>query len=196
MPNLVAMAQGFVHNQIVELEPIASSNSFHGQTHKHEDNTPDTSSSLPTAPILTNTTSNPRLNRQIYDMRNISTSTGRNEEAYKLLPGNLVRSEGEPPILDNHANQAYDNCGIVFDFFHQVFDYTFLDLDPSTPIISSIHFGNAFQNAQWTGEKCQMVYGDGGRDLYNFTACLDIIAHEMAVSTSSPTHCIDESCDY
>jgi Zn-dependent metalloprotease len=40
-----------------------------------------------------------------------------------------------------------------------------------------------YQNASWMGDKVQqMVYGDGGGDLYNFTACLDIIGHEMTVS--------------
>jgi Zn-dependent metalloprotease len=33
----------------------------------------------------------------------------------------------------------------------------------------------------------QMVFGDGGTMLYNFTKCIDVIGHEMTVSvTQSP----------
>ena len=119
--------------------------------------------------------------RQIYDMQNLVQMNGQDDETYSMLPGKLVRSEGDAPITDVRANQAYDNCATVLEFYQRIFGYIFLD-DQAAPIVSSIHFENGYQNAQWVGEPLrQMIYGDGGQDLYNFTACLDVIGHEMTV---------------
>lgn len=113
-------------------------------------------------------------------MQNLEQKVGKKDETYRLLPGRLVRSEGQAPVDDEHANQAYENCVKVLDFYNQVLDYRFLN---GKAIISSVHFEKGYQNASWMGDKIQqMVYGDGGGDLYNFTACLDIIGHEMTVS--------------
>ena len=118
--------------------------------------------------------------REVYDMQNLEQKVGKKDETYRLLPGRLVRSEGQAPVDDEHANQAYENCVKVLDFYNQVLDYRFLN---GKAIISSVHFEKGYQNASWMGDKIQqMVYGDGGGDLYNFTACLDIIGHEMTVS--------------
>jgi hypothetical protein len=124
--------------------------------------------------------SQPLHRREVYDMQNLEQKAGKKDETYHLLPGKLVRAEGEAPVDDDHANQAYENCVKVLDFYRQVLDYQFLD---GKAIISSVHFEKGYQNASWMGDKIQqMVYGDGGGDLYNFTACLDIIGHEMTVS--------------
>jgi Zn-dependent metalloprotease len=124
--------------------------------------------------------SQPLHRREVYDMQNLEQKVGNKDKTYRLLPGKLVRSEGQAPVDDEHANQAYENCVKVLDFYHQVLDYRFLN---GKAIISSVHFEKGYQNASWMGDKIQqMVYGDGGGDLYNFTACLDIIGHEMTVS--------------
>jgi len=46
-------------------------------------------------------------------------------------------------------------------------------------VVSSVHFGQGFANAMWTEGPNQMVYGDGNDVLYNFTAAIDVIGHEM-----------------
>jgi Zn-dependent metalloprotease len=118
--------------------------------------------------------------REVYDMKTLEQKVGKKDETYRLLPGKLVRSEGQAPVDDENANQAYENCVKVLDFYRQVLDYRFLN---GRAIVSSVHFEKGYQNASWMGDKIQqMVYGDGGGDLYNFTACLDIIGHEMTVS--------------
>ena len=46
--------------------------------------------------------------------------------------------------------------------------------------MSSVHYGVRYENAFWNG--VQMVYGDGGGQLFNpgaFTRALDVIAHEL-----------------
>jgi Zn-dependent metalloprotease len=133
-----------------------------------------------TSTTTTKFTLSSKLHRQIYDMQNIA----RNDQAFPTLPGKLVRSEGESPVPDEHVNQAYDNCAIVLEFYEQVFNYTFLDAQ-DMPVISSVHFDQGYQNAQWYPPAKVMLYGDGGHNLYNFTACLDIIGHEMTVRSSS-----------
>jgi Zn-dependent metalloprotease len=128
-----------------------------------------------------------KLHRQVYDMQNVVQIEGQSDQTFTRLPGKLVRSEGEAPIPDEHANQAYDNCAKVLEFYRQVFNYIFLD-DFNAAVISSIHFEKDYQNAQWVGGPAkQMVYGDGGNNIYNFTACLDVIAHEMTVCPYIPS---------
>jgi Zn-dependent metalloprotease len=124
--------------------------------------------------------SNP-MQRLIYDMQHAMRMDDETDESMALLPGKLVRSEGDGPVEDEAANQAYDNCAKVLEFFQQIFDYSFLD-GRSVPIVNSIHFEEGYQNALWIGDSFrQMVYGDGGPKLHNFTSCLDVIGHEMTV---------------
>lgn len=135
--------------------------------------------------------SQPLHRRESYEMQNLEQRIGKKDETYRLLPGNLVRAEGQAPVEDEHANQAYENCVKVLDFYIQVLDYRFLD---GKAIISSVHFEKGYQNASWMGDKIQqMVYGDGGGDLYNFTACLDIIGHEMTVSIFKASYSLSVS---
>lgn len=53
-------------------------------------------------------------------------------------------------------------------------------------IVSSVHFGQQFQNAYWDPARRQMVFGDGGDFLWNFPAALDVIGHEL-------THAVTEN---
>ncbi len=39
----------------------------------------------------------------------------------------------------------------------------------------------------WDPEKNQMIYGDGGDLLYNFTNCIDVVGHEMTHGVTSHT---------
>jgi Zn-dependent metalloprotease len=107
--------------------------------------------------------------RRIYDMQN---------KPYQfLLPGKLVRSEGDSPITDNAVNEAYDHAGIVYDFYLENFNRNSLD-NRGMALISSVHFGRRYNNAFWNGE--QMTYGDGdGRTFIRFTKSLDVVGHEM-----------------
>ena len=124
--------------------------------------------------------------RGVYDMH------GRGGEGDpwgdRLLPGKAVRLEGQPKSEDDHAvNEAYENCGKVIKFYQKVFNYNSLD-GQGMPVISSVHYGQKFGNAFWSTQIQQMVYGDGdGEFIYNFTACLDVIGHEMTVGQSHPS---------
>jgi Zn-dependent metalloprotease len=107
--------------------------------------------------------------RLVYDMRNRSAA---------LLPGRLVRSEGEKAVKDHAVNEAYAGTGHIYDFFRRVFGRNSLD-GRGMSLISSVHVGRKYNNAFWNGQ--QMAFGDGdGRIFRRFTRSLDVIGHELA----------------
>ena len=100
------------------------------------------------------------------------------------LPGQLERSENDPPTNDTAVNEAYDGSGITYDLFHDMFDRDSIDGN-GLRLISTVHYQRGYDNAFWNGQ--QMVYGDGDEDLppgdrlFNrFTSSLDVIGHELA----------------
>jgi Zn-dependent metalloprotease len=112
----------------------------------------------------------PTSQRSVYD----SEHGGRT-----ALPGTLVRSEGDPPSSDPAVNEAYDGAGTTFAFYRDAFDRNSID-GQGLELVSSVHYGVRYENAFWNG--VQMVYGDGGGQLFNpgaFTGALDVIAHEL-----------------
>ena len=96
---------------------------------------------------------------------------------FEDLPGDLVRAESAPPATDQAANQAFDHAGTSWTFYHRIFGRESVDGNGRT-LVSSVHFGEKFDNAFWNGQ--QMVYGDGDGIIFqNFTNSLDVIAHEL-----------------
>src|SRR5262245_1199535 len=101
-------------------------------------------------------------------------STAGNQE---LLPGTVVRAEGAGPSGDKATDEAYDGLGHTFDFFLNVYQRNSID-DEGLPLNATVHYGDAYDNAFWNGQR--MVFGDGDGDLFNrFTISLDIIGHEL-----------------
>lgn len=95
----------------------------------------------------------------------------------KKLPGRLVRSEGGRDGADAAANHAWDNVGITLDFFRTVFQRDSLD-GHGMHVKASVHYGEGFSNAMWTGK--EMLFGDGdGVHILGFAQSLDIVAHEL-----------------
>lgn len=110
------------------------------------------------------------LDRKVYDAGSTELEDGG--------LGKLVRSEGDKATGDRVADQAYDNAGIVHEFFRTVLGRDSID-GKGMPITSVVHFGKDFSNAFWDGEK--MVYGDGdGTDFAPLSGALDVVGHEMA----------------
>jgi Zn-dependent metalloprotease len=101
-------------------------------------------------------------------------STAGNKET---LPGTVVRAEGSGPTGDNATDEAYDGLGHTFDFFSKVYQRNSID-DEGLPLNATVHYGDAYNNAFWNGQR--MVFGDGDGDLFNrFTIALDVIGHEL-----------------
>jgi Zn-dependent metalloprotease len=93
------------------------------------------------------------------------------------LPGTLVRGEGGPKTNDVAADEAYDAAGDTYDFYYGVYERNSID-DRGLRLDSTVHYGEAYDNAFWDGR--EMVYGDGDGEIFNrFTICLDVIGHEL-----------------
>jgi Zn-dependent metalloprotease len=111
------------------------------------------------------------LRRQVFDAQ------GRT-----LLPGKLLRDEDDPPARDKEADEAYENVGIALRFFKTVLGRDSVD-GRGMRVDASVHYGNRFTNAMWTGR--QMIVGDGdGQQVKGLARSLGIIAHEFAHGVS------------
>jgi Zn-dependent metalloprotease len=136
--------------------------------------------------------------RSVYTMEGLSKSSDKKNDkgvfpdiTYTLLPGKLVRGEGQVAVSDKTVNQVYDNTLQVLQFFQTVFQYNSLN-GQNMPVVSSVHAKWNLLNASWYGVDTtetpnvtynQMVYGDGLPGiLLGFANCLDVIGHEMMVN--------------
>ncbi|KAE9579730.1 Protease PrtS [Colletotrichum fructicola] len=120
--------------------------------------------------------------RAIYDAKNTD-----NEQE---LPGSVVRVEGQKETKDKAVNDAYDNVGEVLKMYKEKFDWVSID-NKNMNVISSVHFGKKYENAFWDPERLQMVFGDGGEFLNNFTGTIDVIGHELTHAVTEHTSPLD-----
>ena len=113
-------------------------------------------------------------NRLIHDAQN-----------REVLPGVLVRSEGEEPVTDSSVNEAYDGLGASYSLFSEVFERDSLDGN-GMPLIASVHYGVDYDNAFFDGRL--MVFGDGDAEVFTgFTGSVSIIGHELSHGVISHT---------
>lgn len=106
--------------------------------------------------------------RSIYDQQNSS------EPAL----GELVRSEGDPAVVDAAVNEAYDGFGATYRFFWEIFGRHSID-NQGMALLGLVHFGRDYANAFWDGQG-HMFFGDGdGQFLLRLTRSVDVIAHEL-----------------
>lgn len=92
------------------------------------------------------------------------------------LPGSLSCSNNQT-CGDTVAQTAHDNLSQTYDFYDQVFGRDSLD-DNGFALISTVHYGNNYNNAFWNGS--QMAYGDGDGNVFApLGNALDVAAHEL-----------------
>lgn len=98
-------------------------------------------------------------------------------EQRQVLPGRLVRNEGQGESGDPAVDEAYQGLGATYRLFWEVYERHSID-DDGMALLATVHYGRDYENAFWDGR--QMVFGDGDGELFNrFTIALDIIAHEL-----------------
>jgi bacillolysin len=92
------------------------------------------------------------------------------------LPGTLVCNESNPTCSggDTHAVAAHIYAGDTYNFYLTHHNRDSLD-NAGMTIVSTVHYGNNYQNAFWDPTIQQMVYGDG----YGFPLADDVVAHEL-----------------
>jgi hypothetical protein len=101
------------------------------------------------------------------------------------LPGRQVRAEGQPPVGDAAADDAYDGVGATWTLFHDAYDRDSFD-DAGHPLDVTVHYERRYANAFWDGR--QLVFGDGdGRVFQRFTGSPDVIAHEFTHAVTQHT---------
>jgi len=107
-----------------------------------------------------------RKNRRIYDCKHS-----------RQVPGHLVLDEHGHRPKDVEVNEAFDFCGLTWDFYEELFGWSGVDgLGKRSD--SNVHFGVKFMNAMWDG--VQMIYGDGdGIVFVRFTKSRDVVGHEI-----------------
>src|SRR3569623_197760 len=94
------------------------------------------------------------------------------------LPGALICGEGDVGSThDQDAVNAYNGLGDTYNFYKAAFNRNSID-NRGMRLDATVHYGSEYDNAFWNGT--QMVFGDGdGRIFNSFTACLDVIGHEL-----------------
>ncbi|KAF9526864.1 hypothetical protein CPB83DRAFT_443183 [Crepidotus variabilis] len=107
-----------------------------------------------------------RLNRVIY-----------NANHTQILDESLARSEKGPATGDTAVDECFDGFGATFKFYADIFNRNSIN-NAGMSLIGTVHFDNAYNNAQWDGS--QMIFGDGDGIYFNrFTASVDVIGHEL-----------------
>ncbi len=101
----------------------------------------------------------------------------------------LVRSEGGPATGDGAADAAYDNAGVVRDYFQNQLGRNSID-NLGMDLILNVHFGVDYLNAFWDGD--EMTFGDGDGAIFTgFADSLDVVAHELAHGVTQFTANLD-----
>lgn len=94
------------------------------------------------------------------------------------LPGNRVRTEGEPDVEDVAVNEAYAGLGATYALFADVYGRASIN-DRGLPLDATVHYGRDYDNAFWDGSR--MVFGDGDGEIFTrFTRSLSVLGHELA----------------
>jgi len=107
------------------------------------------------------------------------------------LPGQTVRTEGGPASGDATADRAYDWLGATFEFYEAAYGRNSID-GSGLPMISTVHYGQSYDNAFWNGS--QMVYGDGDGTMFgDFTLPLDVTGHELTHGVTQHTAALEYS---
>ncbi|MEU9045912.1 MULTISPECIES: M4 family metallopeptidase [unclassified Kitasatospora] len=105
------------------------------------------------------------------------------------LPGRTARTEGQAAVADASVNHAYDGLGATFALYADAFGRHSID-DHNLRLDASVHYGRNYDNAFWNGH--QMVFGDGDGEIFgDFTACIDVIGHELTHGVTQFTAGLD-----
>ncbi len=82
------------------------------------------------------------------------------------------------------AVDAHFFATAVADYFQTVHGRNAID-GAGGALVSTVHFGEAFENAAWTGKG--MIYGDGGEVFRPLSVGLDVVGHEFTHGVTEKT---------
>jgi hypothetical protein len=103
----------------------------------------------------------------------------------ETLPGDPVRSEGEPESGDPAADEAATGITATLDLFRDLYRRDSYDA-AGARVLLTVHYGRSYANAFWDGS--HLVFGDGdGRVFQRFTRAVDVLAHEFGHAVTEHT---------
>jgi Zn-dependent metalloprotease len=101
------------------------------------------------------------------------------------LPGDVVRSAGDPASGDDAVDEAASGITATLDLYRSVYDRSSFD-GQGTSVSLSVHYEQGYDNAYWDGT--QLVFGDGdGRVFGRFTKPVDVLGHELTHAVTERT---------
>ena len=102
----------------------------------------------------------------------------------------LLWTEAKPATpTDPDVKNVVEFTRATRDFYKEVFKRNSVD-GKGYNLRSYIHFGEAWDNAQWDGT--EMCYGDGdGTEFNSFTSSVDVIGHELSHGVTQYTSDLD-----
>lgn len=99
------------------------------------------------------------------------------------LPGDVVRTAGEPEVGDVAADEAAAGVEATLAFFSEVYHRDSYD-GYGMPVVATVHYLKKYSNAFWNGT--QLVIGDGDGVVFDrLSRSVDVLAHEL-------THAVTE----
>lgn len=96
---------------------------------------------------------------------------------------NWSAAEFDNALFDNAALDAHWGVEKTYDYFKTTFNRNSYD-NAGAILKSYIHYGNAYENAGWSGT--EMIYGDGASTFKPLTA-FDVTAHELGHAVCQST---------
>jgi Zn-dependent metalloprotease len=105
----------------------------------------------------------------------------------------FVRGEGDPAVVEQNANVAYDGLGKVHQYYHDVLGRDSID-NAGLNLIANVNFGVDFNNAFWDGVR--MVFGNGDNIIFkDLTGDIDVTGHELTHGVTQYTAALNYTPD-
>ena len=101
------------------------------------------------------------------------------------LPGDLVRSPGDPASGDAAVDEAADGVAASLALYAEVYGRDSYD-DAGATVVATVHYQRDYDNAFWNG--AQLVFGDGDGEIFDrFTKPVDVLGHELTHAVTERT---------
>jgi Zn-dependent metalloprotease len=105
----------------------------------------------------------------------------------------FVRGEGDPAVVEQNANVAYDGLGKVREYYHDVLGRNSID-NAGLNLVANVNFGVDFNNAFWDGAR--MIFGNGDNIIFkDLTGDIDVTGHELTHGVTQYTAALNYTPD-